>query len=437
MGKSIKQLTTMVIVIAVTFTSAFITPPARAGALTTSEAGITFIKNYEGFRSHVYWDSGSAFIGYGTICRSTDYPNGISQEKADALMREALKAKENTVNKVLSKYSVQLTQNQFDAILSFTYNLGTGWMSTDTRLFSYMISGLSNYSDIQIVNAIATWCHAGKSVSSLLVERRLDEAKIFLYGDYDGSDPHSYRYLTFDAGKGSVENSIVFFLYGTAYGQFQTATLDGQTFAGWVTKSGDYITAATIVQNNLAVTAVWTDGTQPVQAVQNISFPDVTENDWYYTYVKDLSASSIITGLPDGSFHPGNTVTYGEALKLVLLTVGFAEQAPTDSQWASGYLKLAVSKGIVASGEVSDLNAPITRLQVAQITAKAVGLPELPSETTFSDTTDGFVLALYHCGIVSGKAENGTLTYNPSNSITRAEISAILWKVVHSNVIPY
>ena len=211
--------------------------------MTISDNGIAFIKDYEGFRSNVYWDSGSAFIGYGTICRSWDYPDGISQETADTLMRQALSVKEDTVNKIFAKYNVQLTQNQFDAIISFTYNLGTGWMSSNTRLYNYLISGISNYSDIQIVNAIATWCHQGKSVSSILVERRLGEAKVFLYSDYTGVDPHTYRYLTFDAGNGSVDNSIVFFEYGTSYGDYQTAKLDGKTFAGWVNSGGDYITS--------------------------------------------------------------------------------------------------------------------------------------------------------------------------------------------------
>jgi GH24 family phage-related lysozyme (muramidase) len=67
--------------------------------MTTSEACIALIKEYEGFSSRVYWDSGSAYIGYGTVCKSADYPDGISQETGDALLRQALavKRKKSTV----------------------------------------------------------------------------------------------------------------------------------------------------------------------------------------------------------------------------------------------------------------------------------------------------------------------------------------------------
>lgn len=427
---------TAIIIIALILSPALITPPASAAAMTISEAGIAVIKDYEGFRSNVYWDSGHAYIGYGTICRSWDYPNGISREKADALMREALKVKEDAVNRVLYKYSIQLTQNQFDAILSFTYNIGTSWMSTSTRLYNYLINGFGNYTDIQIVNAIGTWCHQGKSVNNMLVQRRLHEAKIFLYSDYAGTDPHQYKYLNFNAGQGETENSIVFFNAGMAYGEIQTATLNGKYFAGWVTDNGEAISSSKIVEKNLTVTAVWSS-TPVLVPVQGTVFPDIKETDWFYLYVKDLSDANIISGLPNGSFGPHNVITAGEVLKLVVCAVGFDLQPPVDSHWASGYLKLAIAKGVVAPGEIIDLSAPVTKLQIAHITAKALGLPPLDPETRFADTNDGYVLALYHCGIVAGNSDTGVLLYNPQKTMTRAEICAVIWRIGKSSAIPY
>jgi GH24 family phage-related lysozyme (muramidase) len=148
-------------------TAFLITPPARAAEMTTSDACVGFIKEFEGFRSQVYWDGGSARIGYGTGCKSTDYPNGISEEKAEDLLRQALGVKEPAINSFLSKYNITLTQNQYDAILSLTYNLGTMWMDSDYTLYSYLKNGIQNYSDIEIVNAIATWCHAGGKVVNI------------------------------------------------------------------------------------------------------------------------------------------------------------------------------------------------------------------------------------------------------------------------------
>lgn len=434
MRRRYKGLLIVITVLAVTLSGALIAPPARAVAMTTSEDGIAFIKDFEGFRSNVYWDSGSAFIGYGTICRSSDYPNGITKEKADELMREALHSKEESVNKVFAKYNVQLTQNQFDAIMSFTYNLGTAWMNSGTRIYNYLINGIGNYSDIQIVNAIGTWCHQGKAVNEHLVDRRIREAKLFLYGDYAGVDPHAYRYLTFDAGEGVVENSIEFFELGTLYGDVQTAALDGRVFAGWITENGNYITPYMAVEKNMAVSAVWSDGTQPVQ---NKMYPDVSEDSWYYTYVKELSSKRVVNGYPDGSFRPSNAITAGEALKLILRAVGFEEQPPVDGNWASGYLRLAISKGIVNADQISDLSAPITRLLIAQITAKALGLPAIETQSTFADTSDGLVLALYYCKIIEGNNDAGSLLYRPQNNMTRAEISTVVWKIGTSNAVPF
>ncbi|NLA87858.1 MAG: hypothetical protein GX847_11390, partial [Clostridiales bacterium] len=283
---------------------------------------------------------------------------------------------------------------------------------------------------------IGTWCHQGKSVNNMLVKRRLHEAKIFLYGDYGEIGPQQYRYLKFDAGQGEVENSIIFFDYEKLYGEVQAATRSGKTFAGWMTDGGEYITSSSVVKENLAVTAVWSDGPVAVP-LQNIVFPDVKETDWFYTYVRELSGANIITGMPNGCFEPYNDITYGEALKLILRTVGFEPQPPTDSNWASGYLKLALSKGLTAPGEITDLNAPITRLEIAHITAKALGLPPLDPETRFADTNDGFVLALYHCNIISGNSESGALLYMPRKHMSRAEISAVIWRIGKSNALPY
>jgi uncharacterized repeat protein (TIGR02543 family) len=402
--------------------------------MTTSDSCVDFIKSFEGFRSHIYWDGGAARIGYGTGCKSTDYPNGISEATGEALLRDALKVKETAINSFLAKNSITLAQYQYDAILSLTYNLGTMWMDSDYSLYSYLKSGVGNYSDIEIVNAIGTWCHAGGKVLNQLVTRRLREAKMFLYNDYTGSSPHDYKYLTFDAGSGDVGNSIMFFEVGKPYGAIQAPTRSGYTFAGWYTAGGTLVSSTTTVSENLAVTASWTTGTPPPAAQV---FSDVGTADWFYKYVIDLNASSIVTGYPDGGFHPADTVSGGVALKLILRAAGFEEQQPTSGNWASGYLTLALSKAIVDDGDIINLDAPISRLIIAEIAAKTIGLPPIDTgETTFQDTADGYVLALYHTSIITGTQESGGLMFHPDNNISRAEISAIIWRISNSGIIP-
>ena len=159
-------------------------------------------------------------------------------------------------------------------------------------------------------------------------------------------------------------------------------------------------------------------------------FSDVTTSTWCYKYVAELSDANVISGYKDGSFKPNSTVTYGAALKLIMLAAGYPEQKPTDSNVFSGYLAKARAEGIVTRSNV-DLTKPITRLQVAQLATGALKLntSNLSSVKPFTDTTDASVQALNAAGIVEGYFSNGTSTYKPNNTLTRGQISAIVWRM--------
>ena len=158
-------------------------------------------------------------------------------------------------------------------------------------------------------------------------------------------------------------------------------------------------------------------------------YSDIDSSTWCYKYVLELSDAGVISGYSDGTFRPSDTVTYGAALKLIMLAAGYDEQEPVGSNVFSGYLARAQKDGLV-SGNV-DLTAKITRLAVAQIAAKAMGLSitNLSSVQPFTDTTDPYVRALNAAGIVGGYFENGTSTYKPYNTLTRGAMSAIVWRM--------
>ena len=160
------------------------------------------------------------------------------------------------------------------------------------------------------------------------------------------------------------------------------------------------------------------------------SFKDVSSSTWCYKYVVELSDANVIDGYADGSFKPDSTVTYGAALKLIMLAAGYPEQAPVNSNVFSGYLAKARSEGIITRSDV-DLSKPITRLQVAQIAAGAMKLntSNLTSVQPFTDTSDPAVRALNAAGIVEGYFNNGTSTYKPNNTLTRGQLSAIVWRM--------
>ena len=162
-------------------------------------------------------------------------------------------------------------------------------------------------------------------------------------------------------------------------------------------------------------------------------FTDNSTSTWCYKYVTDLASANVISGYSNGTFQEKNTITYGAALKLIMLAAGYGEQAPTvKGSPFSGYLAKAKAAGLVSGNP--KLNGPITRLQIAQIAAKALKLPTagLPSKKPFTDTNDVYVQALNAAGIIEGYFSNGTSTYKPNNTLTRGQVSAIVWRMKNS-----
>ena len=162
-------------------------------------------------------------------------------------------------------------------------------------------------------------------------------------------------------------------------------------------------------------------------------FTNISTSTWCYKYVTELASANVISGYSNGTFQEKNTITYGAALKLIMLAAGYSEQAPTvKGSTFSGYLAKAKADGLVSGNP--KLNGPITRLQIAQIAAKALKLSTagLPSKKPFTDTNDVYVQALNAAGIIEGYFSNGTSTYKPNNTLTRGQVSAIVWRMKNS-----
>ena len=404
---------------------------------TTSDEGLALIEEYEGFRDMPYSDeNGYWYIGYGTSCDPADYPDGVTEEEADELLREALASKEEAVNRLLLDYGISVTQYQFDAMVSMTYTLGTQWMNPTYRFCGYLIQGIENYSEVEVVNAIATWCHSGDDPLDHLVERRLTEAYLFLYGEYENDGAENYRYIHFDPNGGDVENKTVFYPVDEIYGQLPTPTGNG-TFLGWYTADGVQLTGEEIAEEDIWVTAKW-DGEGAGEPDTDLDFSDwvnpytdVAESDWYFAYVRELSARGVLGGYPDGTFRASAALTAGEALKLVLLGAGCQEAEPTGSHWASGYLALAESMGCLTPGEIQDLDSPISRLVIARVAAVAMGLEERTGASPFADVDSGYTLALYEERILNGTVLGGQRYYYPDSSINRGEVCAIVSRILN------
>lgn len=146
--------------------------------MNTSSNGIELIKGFEGFRNKPYkCPAGVATIGYG----STYYADGtevemddkpITSTEAESLLRHSLKGYEASVQKLVT---VALTQGQFDALVSFVYNLGAGQLKGSTLLKKL------NSGDYKGAAAeFDKWTHGGGKVLPGLVKRRAAEKALFL-----------------------------------------------------------------------------------------------------------------------------------------------------------------------------------------------------------------------------------------------------------------
>lgn len=149
--------------------------------LTTSEKGKKLIKTFESKRLKAYQDAvGVWTIGYG---HTKDVKQGmvITDEQADAFLASDLIYFENGVNKLINELNCIVTQNQFDALISFAFNLGLGSLrkSTLTRKL-YVMQQNDKASVIAVANEFPRWNKAGGKVLAGLVRRRAAEQALFL-----------------------------------------------------------------------------------------------------------------------------------------------------------------------------------------------------------------------------------------------------------------
>lgn len=107
--------------------------PLPKSATILSPEGLNLIKTFEGFRAHVYNDiGGKPTIGYGHLLLPSEKYIMISEAEASILLRHDLMTAENCVRSRLG--SEYVTQGEYDAMVSLTYNWGCGNFARSTIL---------------------------------------------------------------------------------------------------------------------------------------------------------------------------------------------------------------------------------------------------------------------------------------------------------------
>lgn len=137
-----------------------------------SQVGINLIKSFEGCQLTAYRDPvGVLTIGYGHTSGVRD-GEVITQQQAEDLLRQDLDVYENGIN---SGVKVPLNQYQFDALVSFSYNVGVS-----AFLQSTLLELLNKGDYVDASNEFDKWVHAGGKVLQGLVTRRNAEKALFL-----------------------------------------------------------------------------------------------------------------------------------------------------------------------------------------------------------------------------------------------------------------
>lgn len=153
---------------------------------------------------------------------------------------------------------------------------------------------------------------------------------------------------------------------------------------------------------------------------------DVPANHWAREYIEALYEKDIVGGMSPNSFEPESHLTWGQALKLLLVSCAKATLYPTRDHWASGYLDYAKFRQWIHPDEINDsgLDTKITRLRFCQLAAGVKMVVRQPDTNPFTDTDDPMVLALYNAGVIGGTSET---TFSPDEYLTRAQISKIIY----------
>ena len=137
--------------------------------MQTSKAGINLIKSFEGLRLKAYKPVKTELyytIGYGHYGADVTADMTITEEQAETLLSQDLVKFERAVIALGRNFN----QNQFDALVSFTYNCGAANLK---RL-------VANRNNTQIAEAIPLYNRAGGKVLNGLIRRRAQERALFL-----------------------------------------------------------------------------------------------------------------------------------------------------------------------------------------------------------------------------------------------------------------
>ena len=141
-----------------------------------TDVGLQFVRSFEGFRPEVYiCAAGWPTIGYGhVVLGGEDFSDGVAEEQALALLARDVVVAERSV---LRNIRVPLSDEQFDSLASFCFNLGGGALQR-----SALRARVNRKEHDAVPPEFLKWCRAAGVILKGLLRRRRAEADLYVAG---------------------------------------------------------------------------------------------------------------------------------------------------------------------------------------------------------------------------------------------------------------
>lgn len=177
-----------------------------------------------------------------------------------------------------------------------------------------------------------------------------------------------------------------------------------------------------------------------------LTYSDVKETDWFYTYVNNAVKAGAVVGYPDGTYLPNKAVTKGEFIKIIVASVvdkTVGVNTTEGKHWATDYYTVALENQLIDIQETTldKLDEQCTREEMAYIlskitsnvlkeeTANIVGVQALVKD--YENIKSKYQLSVtdtYARGLIGGD-DNGN--FSPKKSMTRAEVATVLTRILY------
>jgi len=175
------------------------------------------------------------------------------------------------------------------------------------------------------------------------------------------------------------------------------------------------------------------------------AFTDVNENQWYGFNKQKVIAIANEYGLMKGNsattFNPTGNINLAEAITIAarvhrIYTEGADDFVQSGSPWYKVYTDYAANNRIIESGMFPDFKKPATRAEMAYIFSHSMPEAEFAIINTVNTLPDvsaknsyfNEIILLYGAGVLGGSDAKGT--FGPDNNVTRAEVAAIISRVI-------